>query len=596
MYVEFSLTKNVIRNELIHLEQSSSKVLETAIFNLNDELISFVLEGLYQNTIVTGVQLIDENGKHIKSLGDVVSSDSDYYVKTEVIRSSNNDIMRLGTLKVFSTQEVIIDRLQYGVLFIIINSFLKILILWIIMIYFLRNWLQKPLIEMTKKIDESHGDNLEHSNYRFKHSNELSTLQSAFNRLIEKVIATNSTLKSQRRNLELEVNVRTSELNKSKIIAEEALSVKTSFLANMSHEVRTPLNGIIGTVHMLEDTELNPEQKEFLNLILSSGDHLLLLLNDVLDLSKIEAGKLTIESASFNIRKLADELAFLSSSQGAINQTKISVDIHKNVPEFVIGDVIRIRQIIGNFMSNAVKFTKNGKVTLAIYVDDLNDETAQLIFKVTDTGIGIKPESIVKLFDPFHQADVSITRQFGGTGLGLSICQQIANVMGAEIEVESEYGFGSTFTFYIKLEVDKNKKPVEDIQEEIENEEFSTYYPQKILLVEDNMLNQKIASAMLKKLGYLCEFASNGQEAVDRVVNDNNYSVVLMDLQMPVMDGFSATSLILGNENIDPPKIIAMTANVFQEDRDACRKVGMVDFISKPISIVDLRNALKKAS
>jgi signal transduction histidine kinase/CheY-like chemotaxis protein len=583
---------------MIQLEKTSSKVLEIAVFNLDEQLMLFVLQGLAQNKVVSAVELMDEDDNVIQSLKEAGHSDSDYYIKTEIQVTQDGLETSLGSLKIYSKNEIIIDRLQYGVLLIIINSFFKTALLWFIMIYYLRKWLAKPLLQMIDKIDKSDGENIELFNYSFSQRNELSILQEAFNKLILKVRLSNESLNSQRDNLEVEVVNRTQELNKAKCIVEEALSVKTSFLANMSHEVRTPLNGIVGVVHMLEDTKLDPKQKELLNSILSSGDHLLLLLNDVLDLSKIEAGNLTIESVSFNLHKLIEELVFLSSSNGMLSDTKIEIIVQENIPENVIGDVVRIRQILVNFMSNAIKFTDGGKVTLGISGEVVEDHSIELVFKVTDTGIGIHKSDLVKLFDPFHQAETSITRKFGGSGLGLSVCEQVAQVMGGEIGVESKYGTGSTFTFYITLKVDSNSQSdaTSDKEAFCELSDFAKHYPQKILLVEDNRLNQKVAQAMFKKLGYSCDIAFVGREALEILMSNNTYTVIFLDLQIPNLDGFTATRKIIERYGADAPNIIAMTANVSQYDRHACESVRMCDFIPKPIKLSSLKKSLKKIS
>ena len=453
--------------------------------------------------------------------------------------------------------------------------------------------------------------NLEH---RAEESTEhdFAPLAQAFNLMVDSLQRARDELADANATLEQRVDRRTAQVQEAlhqleiaKDAAEAANRMKSDFLATMSHEVRTPMNGVLGTLSLVLDTELSAEQRRLLGLSKSSADALLVIINDILDLSKIEAGRMELSAAPFSMRQICDTVLAMLGSRAKEKRLPLTFDVAADVPAWLSGDEGRIRQVLINLCGNAIKFTERGKVTVTVAAKAVDVSHATLLVEVADTGIGIDEQTQARLFRKFVQADASMSRRYGGTGLGLAISRNLVELMGGSLGVRSEPGRGSIFFFEVRLPTatapdDKDTgapigtaRPGSGAYRSVAAG-AGIIGPRRLLVVDDNPVNLTVASAMLKNFGHSVDLARDGSEAVAKA-RARAYDAIFMDLQMPVMDGVEATLAIRKSDgpNRSTP-IVALTASAMEADRLSALAAGMNDHVTKPISPDSLRKAVER--
>jgi signal transduction histidine kinase/ActR/RegA family two-component response regulator len=400
-------------------------------------------------------------------------------------------------------------------------------------------------------------------------------------------------LRDQMHNLEQKVDERTRDLQNARQLADTANWAKSAFLATMSHELRTPMNGVIGMAQLMEMTELTDEQKEYVELLTTSGKNLLALINDILDISKIEAGKTTIEVTEFSLKGCINDVIVLQQSIISQKGLSLKVNISNDVPNIVLGDQVRIKQILLNLLGNAIKFTFKGEISITVRVLERYSGSALIQIAVTDTGIGISNNAFESIFQPFSQEDVSTTRRFGGTGLGLAISQSLAELMDGSITVESTQGVGSCFKVTLPLSVVSKTYPRKD-----ETTKMTALWdgePLRILVAEDNPVNINFVLSLLVKLGHDAVAVENGRDCL-AALEQGEYDLVLMDIQMPIMNGEDALREIRRKdlETSRHQPVIALTAYSLRGEQERFLKQGFDGYVSKPIDITVFMDEVKR--
>ncbi|TAN66273.1 MAG: response regulator [Methylobacter sp.] len=556
----------------------NSDILYAGIYDKSQNLLASYQKNAYQTPVILSADDLHNGVQFIKS--------EHFFQIIQAVRLDNE---LLGYLLLRGSFESLYNKL-YSFALTVLLAFGIALLVALSMSLRLQRIISQPIIRVAKFINRVTESKTYTVRAKKETNDELGLLVVAFNRMLEQLDASlqkrdeaEQALAHHLEHLQETINEQTKDLQLVAATAEAANRAKSNFLANMSHEIRTPMNAIMGMTHLALQSELTAKQRNYLDKIDTSAKWLLGVLNDILDFSKLEAGKLKLEHAEFRLETVMQYLSDVTSSLLEAKPLTLNFEVEPDVPTALIGDSLRLGQVLLNLLSNAIKFTEQGSVTIQVQLLAFEEKQAYLRFGVIDTGIGLSEEQQDHLFEAFNQADNSTTRKYGGTGLGLAISKDLVTAMGGTIGIESRLGFGSTFYFTVLLDVQPltalNPPPPQTLTPAPCLRLNDVY----LLLVEDNIPIQEMMLEILSHNGIVkVDLAGNGAEAV-KLVGEHDYSVVLMDCQMPVMDGFEATRLIRADSRFADLPIIAMTGNVMTENQDRCLACGMNDFISKPI-------------
>ncbi|MDM8540956.1 response regulator [Desulfococcaceae bacterium HSG9] len=732
-------TKDRVNNELKVIGNTYALSLAQALWNMSPEQLQSIFLGLGKFPSVVGVKLLDERGEEIRASGMIIAQDgtvlkiaSDgnrlplkgytglFEFSFSIMHKREDKEIKVGKASLYSGNKVVFDRVKLNFLFIIINSVITALAMWIIVLWISRK-LTRPLTELTAATEQLSMDRLDEIKIDIKTEkhDELKILEAAFNNMVRKLSASKKTIQeseSKYRSIfenavegifQIALDGRFISVNNSMVqyfgfespaemmssvtdialqcyadpaekaeshkninkknrisdierrfkrkdgslfwgsesvravrdvdgkllyfegtlvditerkakesalrereIAELANRAKSDFLANMSHEIRTPMNAIIGFTHLSLRMKTTPRQHDYLSKTLSSAEALLGIINDILDFSKIEAGKLDMEHTSFFLKDVMENLSALLGPAAEEKGIEILFVTDPDVPSALLGDSLRLGQVLINLTNNAIKFTNTGKIVIATKLIEMDVNRVKLRFAVRDTGIGLTPKQIAGLFQPFTQADATTTRKYGGTGLGLTISKRLVEMMNGDISVTSQPGNGSVFAFTAEFGltavtqiIKKGRKrplsPSEPMDQQApvpydsdEVDSLANIKNASVLLVEDNAINQQVATELLEQAGMIVTIASDGREAVKVVNQTPVFDLVFMDLEMPEMDGYDASRAIRLDTRFTDIPIIAMTAHAMSGVKEKCLDAGMNDHLSKPIDPPELNAAL----
>ena len=626
LFSEFKQEKDNLTHQIMGLSDTFSPTITEALWAYQNEQVAAALEGLYKNAEVYGVIISNSDGE-LWQVGYSIADDGEvtlhrspdktpkildltkayhqlYAYTLELTHIEGETVENVGSMSMYYSSSTVIDRTWQTFVITIIGAILKTLCLWVISVLVINRLISKPLNQLKDDINNVDVQSVDSNileNYQplSSKNNELLELGESFKTFCKALIESNQEVSRYRGDLEDKVEKRTESLNVALKELTESNKIKSDFLAVMSHEIRTPMSAVIGTAQVLKKTPLTEEQAKLVETITYGGKTLIALINDILNFSKMEAGKLELESIPLNVIELIGHNVDVFSSTAHDKGIELTFDHKDDPPLLVNGDPTRLSQVISNLLGNAIKFTEEGSVKVSLCdVEEINEDIKFSIV-ITDTGIGLTEEQQDGLFEAFSQADSSTTRKYGGTGLGLTICQRLVNAMGGQILVESDGSSGSTFSISLQLpkatEVNNQSSLDTDSVSDTEEAQSSEPSPSvRVLLVDDVPLNLQIAQALLEHSGFHVLTAGDGEEAIKQYQEHRDaIDIILMDCLMPKMDGYEATRQMRSIEQqrgLPATPIVALTANAYSQAREQCIAAGMNDFLTKPV----LRDELLK--
>lgn len=588
MYFEFKDVKDEVKIELTNVQKAFSSNLAHSYWTINKEGVKYNLEGIISNISVTGIEIYNlkeelEYSEGFKPKEHRISIfsgwfDNQYFYRfplhLEIIKHGGEELV--GWVKVYSDNDVVFNKVKYGFILIVVNSIIKTFILWIIVLYFIKKLVARPMSNIQEEIEKLSYGRLDKVDFKYSHENEISRIVSTFNSLIDKV-------KYYQTGLESKVSERTASLLQAKRKADSANKAKSQFLANMSHELRTPLNSVIGFSQILTRRDDIPQDAiEDIQRISRSGEHLLSLINDVLDIAKIEAGKIVLNKSAANIKQMLDDVYQLFLPEMQIKGLNFEIFGQEDTPDVLWCDERKVKQVLLNLLSNALKFTEAGNISIHV-----NYRNEIMTLNVSDTGKGIASDEMDKVFEKFEQTKTGLESN-QGTGLGLAISREFARLMSGELTIRSEVGVGTDFIFKFKAnEIDATEiKEHEKIIKIKDNEK--QYH---ILIVDDSELNLEVLSKLLLSVGFVVHLAGSGEQAID-FCHSLQPHLIFMDQKMPGLNGDEATKII--KEDYPDIKIVTLTASILEEDEHKNLTAGSEKVLRKPFKEKEIFSTLKE--